>query len=91
MSGKHRIFKYFCLLTMAFCLLSCGEKKDTAAWTILIYMAADNGLNNNALEDIQEMTTAQFSDEINVIVQIDESEDSASPAAKRYKILPGKQ
>jgi len=76
---------------MAFCLLSCGEKKDTAAWTILIYMAADNGLNNNALEDIQEMTTAQFSDEINVIVQIDESEDSASPAAKRYKILPGKQ
>ncbi len=47
-------------------LTSCSNKKPEAEWTILVYMAADNGLNNHAIEDIQEMESAMFSDEINV-------------------------
>ena len=73
---------------LLFLLLSCSPPKD-ADWTILIYMAADNGLNDAALEDIEEMMAAEFSDDINVIVQIDESQYSESPAAKRYRIHPG--
>ncbi|MDO9578251.1 MAG: clostripain-related cysteine peptidase [Candidatus Cloacimonadales bacterium] len=75
-----------CLIILAM-LLSCSSPKD-ADWTILIYMAADNGLNTAALNDIEEMMTAEFSDDINVIVQIDESQYSESPAAKRYRIHP---
>lgn len=74
-------------ILMVLLLISCSEKKD-ADWTILIYMAADNGLNADALEDLDEMISAQFSDEMNVIVQIDESVYSDDPSAKRYKIIP---
>jgi hypothetical protein len=51
-------------------------------------MAADNGLNDAALEDIEEMLAAEFSDDIRVVVQIDESQYSDSPGAKRYRIRP---
>jgi Clostripain family len=80
--------KIIFLIISFFILFSCSPKKD-ADWTILIYMAADNSLNNAALADIEEMMAAEFSDELNVIVQIDESEYSESKTAKRYKITPG--
>ncbi len=69
-------------------LLSCSEKQE-AQWTILVYMAADNNLNSAALNDIQEMISADFSEEINLIVQIDESDLSSDPTAKRYQIRSG--
>ncbi len=69
-------------------LTSCSNKKQEAEWTILVYMAADNGLNNHAVEDIQEMESATFSDEINVIVQIDHSASNPEQGAFRYHIYP---
>ncbi len=54
-------------------------------------MAADNGLNNAASDDITEMLTATFSDDINVIVQIDHSEDNEITGAYRYHIYPGEK
>ena len=75
-------------VNILFLLFACSSKKDSA-WTILVYMAADNGLNDAALADIDEMLAADFSDELNIIVQIDESEYSESKTAKRYKITSG--
>jgi len=69
-------------------LTSCSDNKQEAEWTILVYMAADNGLNNYAIEDIQEMESATFSDEINVIVQIDHSASNPETGAFRYHIYP---
>ncbi|NQV17159.1 MAG: hypothetical protein HQ534_01245 [Armatimonadetes bacterium] len=69
-------------------LTSCSNKKQEAEWTILVYMAADNGLNNHAIEDMQEMESAMFSDEINVIVQIDYSGLNPESGAFRYHIYP---
>jgi Clostripain family len=80
--------KTFLAVIILFTLLSCSPKEE-ADWTVLIYMAADNGLNEAAIEDIDEMLSAQFSDDIKVVVQIDESQYSESPAAKRYRIQPG--
>lgn len=83
------MLRWILLIIVVSLLMSCTDKEKEAAWTILVYMAADNGLNNDALADIDEMMAAQFSDDINVIVQIDESEFSEDPLAKRYKITPG--
>jgi len=62
------------------------QKLPAADWTILVYMAADNGLNDNAVADINEMEAANINSGINVFVQIDESEYSQTPGARRYKI-----
>ncbi|MCD6176773.1 MAG: hypothetical protein J7K29_02935, partial [Candidatus Cloacimonetes bacterium] len=84
------IKKIILLSFVIFTLISCS-KIDESNWTILIYMAADNGLNFEALDDIEDMMQAEFSDNINVIVQVDYSETNSSPAAYRYHIYPGLQ
>lgn len=83
------MFRFILVILISCLMLSCSQNDKEADWTILIYMAADNGLNANALADIEEMTTAQFTDKINVIVQVDESVLSSDPSAKRYRIFPG--
>ena len=55
-------------------------------WTILIYMAADNGLHEYALQDIAEMELSSFGSEANIIVQMDGAADSDLPRTYRYKI-----
>ncbi len=44
-----------------------------AQWTYLVYLAADNNLSEDAAEDIREMTQAVSSDEVRVVVQMDQS------------------
>ena len=58
----------------------------SAEWTILIYMAADNGLHNYALQDIEEMELSQFGNEANIIVQMDGDQNSNLPNTYRYRI-----
>ncbi len=56
-------------------------------WTILIYMAADNGLTESARSDIDEMERADIPDNMNVIVQADfAGYDFGDDRAFRYKI-----
>ena len=47
-----------------------GQPKK-AAWTVLVYMAADNNLEKYAIDDLSEMLSAKISDDVNVIVEID--------------------
>ena len=55
-------------------------------WTILVYMASDNGLYEYALEDIEEMENSNFGSKVNLIVQIDGAEWADDSDAYRYKI-----
>jgi hypothetical protein len=82
--------KNILLSLIIFSLLSCSKIVESD-WTILIYMAADtdSALNFAALDDIEDMMQAEFSDNINVIVQVDYSESNYPPAAYRYQIYPG--
>ncbi len=83
--------KLIFILLVAFIIASC-TKIDEKEWTILIYMAADNSLSgdpNPALVDLVDMQSAEFSDEINLIVQIDQDQNSANSGATRYRIYPG--
>jgi hypothetical protein len=60
-------------------------------WTILIYMAADNGLHDYALEDIAEMELSSFSSQANIIVEMDGDANSDLSASYRYKITENPQ
>ena len=80
--------KYFLILFVVVILFSGCSETQEAEWTILIYMAADNGLNNAALSDINEMENSVFSDNINIIVQIDNNQYNQYPGAVRYHVYP---
>jgi len=80
------------LLLVIFALLSCSKTVESD-WTILIYMAADSdyALDLAALADIEDMMQADFSENINIILQVDHSEAYTPSAAYRYHIYPGLQ
>ncbi len=45
------------------------------AWTVLIYMAADNNLEPAALRDLDELNGIAASDDVEIVVQLDRSSD----------------
>jgi hypothetical protein len=56
-------------------------------WTILIYMAGDNDLDDFGGDDVEEMKKVGSSDKINVIVQRDTA--AAGVPARRYRVRKG--
>ncbi len=63
-----------------------------ADWTILVYMAADNNLEQAALLDINEMEAAGSSERVQVLVQIDRAVGESAAwgdwtDTRRYRIL----
>jgi hypothetical protein len=44
---------------------------EKPAWTVLVYMAADNNLEKYAIDDLNEMLRGTSSDDVQFIVQID--------------------
>lgn len=73
------IIKFFVVLLLLLIMSSCDDKETVKSeWTILVYMAADNGLNQSAINDINQMENAFISDSINVIVQIDFNEEDVA-------------
>ena len=61
-----------------------------ATWTILVYLDADNDLNDAGNEDLfEEMQTIGSSYNVNIIVQIDNIETNDPPTARRYYVQQG--
>ncbi|MEZ7892549.1 MAG: clostripain-related cysteine peptidase [Candidatus Wallbacteria bacterium] len=52
-----------------------ANSQALADWTVLSYLAADNSLERNALADINEMEQAGPAPNINIIIQLDRSEN----------------
>ncbi len=52
--------------------VSSTEKPKT--WTIMVYMAADNNLEGDAIDDINEMENANIDDSIRIVALLDRSE-----------------
>ena len=51
------------------------DRPNTAKWTVMIYMAADNNLDRAALRDIAEMASVGSSRNVNIVVQLDRARD----------------
>ncbi len=63
-----------------------------ADWTVLVYMAADNNLEQAALLDMNEMEAAGSSEQVNVLVQIDRAVGESAEQGdwtdtRRYRIV----
>jgi len=54
-----------------------------ADWTLLVYMAADDDLEQAALENVEEMAEVGSSARVNVLVQIDRAPRPATEEASR--------
>ncbi len=76
------------MITVLLITVSCA-KDDQDNWTILVYMAADSNLADQAYQDIVEMQQAHIDNDINVIVQLDPRQIEGKfpdSQARRYKI-----
>jgi len=65
-------------------MANSAEKKK---WTIMAYMAGDNNLDQNGVEDIEEMKQTGSTSGIHVIVQFDRA--GAGQQTKRYYLKKG--
>jgi hypothetical protein len=68
-------------------------QNDTAAWTVMIYMAGDNDLEGFALGDLNEMEFSGSTPQVNIVAELDRSEMYDSSLgnwtdARRYYITP---
>jgi len=80
----------FIILIALTTFTGCSSEKK-AKWTILVYMAADNTLSEAAIDELNEMEKAMFSDDINLIVQIDSRAGNFYnfyEGTRRYHIFP---
>jgi hypothetical protein len=65
--------------------------QGTAKWTFMVFVAADNNLEANGLEDVNEMERVGSTDEVNIVVQLDRSRQYSSAdgnwdGSRRYLI-----
>ncbi len=75
------------LLCLALTTPLCAKE-----WTVLVYIAGDNDLGEFGLIDMNEMEKVGSSDEVDIIVQFDGSDEYTpdTPGAKRYYIKKDK-
>lgn len=55
-------------------------------WTVLVYMAADNNLWQNAAQDVNDMESVPMPGNLNLIVQTDMPANSSYPGGQRRRI-----
>jgi hypothetical protein len=60
--------------------------KRSKAWTFMVYMAGDNNLDPNGVQDLKEMKKVGSTDDLNVIAQFDRA---SGHVAKRYYLRKG--
>ncbi len=76
------------LLCVLLLLAACDDdNRRVSDWTVMVYMAADNNLSEQAVVDINEMESAVFTEDVRVIALVDWSIYSEDSRAKKYRIL----
>jgi len=72
MKYKHAII--FILLILSISLTGCflfPPKDNSAEWTVMVYLDADNNLESAGIDDINEMEIVGSTTEVNIVVQVD--------------------
>lgn len=96
------ILAFAALLTSVLSMTGCGgggshatdpidDPTGTRAWTVLVYMAADNNLETFGIKDINEMETVGSTSQVTVLVQIDrraggDSTNGDWTTTRRYRV-----
>lgn len=55
-------------------------------WTVMVYMAGDNSLDPEGIQDLKEMKKAGSTDKLNIVIQFDRA---AGHVARRYYLRKG--
>jgi len=73
MKYKHAIIFVLVILSISLtgCFLFPPIKNDTAEWTVMVYLDADNNLESAGIDDINEMEIVGSTTEVNIVVQVD--------------------
>jgi hypothetical protein len=72
MKYKHAII--FVLIILSISLTGCflfPPINNTAEWTVMVYLDADNNLESAGIDDINEMEIVGSTTEVNIVVQVD--------------------
>ena len=72
MKYKHVII--FVLIILSISLTGCflfPPINNTAEWTVMVYLDADNNLESAGIDDINEMEIVGSTSEVNIVVQVD--------------------
>ena len=72
MKNKYAII--FFLLILSVSLTGCflfPTIDETAEWTVMVYLDADNNLESAGIDDINEMEMVGSTSEVNIVVQVD--------------------
>ncbi|MCX7756811.1 MAG: clostripain-related cysteine peptidase [candidate division WOR-3 bacterium] len=64
------------------------ELSASPEWTVMIYMCADNSMSLQALDDISEITQVPSTDNVKIILQVDNQASSSNPNTARYLVGP---
>lgn len=70
----------------ALVLLVLCAAAPAAEWTVGVYMAADNGLSNQAYRDLAELMAVGSTPEVNIVVQVDNAARDSNPGCRRLYI-----
>ncbi|MGQ9707362.1 MAG: clostripain-related cysteine peptidase [bacterium] len=74
------------LIWFGFSVLNSEFKAQAAQWTVGVYMCADNGMSEQAYQDIAEMMRIGSTSEVNIVVQVDNAARDTNPNCRRYYI-----
>ena len=71
---KYKYAIIFVLIILLISLTGCflfPPINNTAEWTVMVYLDADNNLESAGIDDINEMEIVGSTTEVNVVVQVD--------------------
>ena len=71
-----------------------AQAQGLAAWTVLVYLDADNNLEREAIDDFLEMSAVGSSADVNIVVQFDriagyDQRYGDWTSTKRFLVTPG--
>jgi len=70
---------YFYLLLISLIISPLSTASADATWTVMVYMAADNNLEQCAINDYVEMINASSTDSVKIVVQLDRYDGDTIP------------
>lgn len=76
-------FIAFCFLLTAHSLIVLSEARE---WTIMVYMAGDNGMSDQVYDDLTEMMIVGSTSQVQIIAQVDNLPADPNPTTRRYQI-----
>jgi len=71
---KYKYAIIFILIILSISLTGCflfPPRDNTAEWTVMVYLDADNNLESAGIDDINEMEIVGSTTDVNIVVQVD--------------------